>query len=308
VTDPADRAGIFDYMWERAVFPLAYHVGNLGRSVRQILAEQDLRRALEASADALATRLSALTPALVEENERRDIEGQREFAWAFTPPRGLSWSERVGPKIQLAAAVAVAVPLGLLLSPLVALSVALLRKNERSDPVWSGQADMGHVQTLLAGEDEPDCVMNHLVNVSPMKPGLLRAATIRIVLGAINLVARAVYTRGALGDITSIHFAHWSLIDDGSRLLFVSNFDGSWESYLGDFIDKAAPGLTAIWSNTVDFPRTEFLIQGGARHERAFKAIARARQIPTLVWYRAYRSLSVQNVDDNSAARLALCR
>ena len=54
------------------------------------------------------------------------------------------------------------------------------------------------------------------------------------------------------------------MIDNGRRLLFLSNFDGSWENYLDDFIDKASIGLTGVWSNTLKFPRTYFLVLGGA--------------------------------------------
>jgi hypothetical protein len=96
------------------------------------------------------------------------------------------------------------------------------------------------------------------------------------------------------------------LIDRGRSLLFLSNYDSSWESYLGDFIDKSAGGLTGIWSNTVGFPRTWYLINGGARYEKDFKAIARTRQVPTNVWYRAYSRLSVEVIDTNSALRSAL--
>jgi hypothetical protein len=109
-------------------------------------------------------------------------------------------------------------------------------------------------------------------------------------------LAREFFTRGSLGGISSIHFARWVLIDEGRRLLFFSNYDGSWESYLGDFIDKAALGLTSIWSNTEEFPKTKFLLFKGARDEERFKAWTRAHQIPTQLWYSAYPDLTVQNI------------
>ena len=93
------------------------------------------------------------------------------------------------------------------------------------------------------------------------------------------------------------------MIDKGRRLLFVSNFDGSWENYLDDFIDKASPGLTAIWSNTVGFPKTSWLVLDGARDGSRFKANARDKQTYTNVWYSAYKQLTVQTIDNNSAIR-----
>jgi len=130
-----------------------------------------------------------------------------------------------------------------------------------------------------------------------------------VVLWAANLLAR-ISTHGTLSGIPTIHFAHWSLLDGGRRLLFLSNYDGSWGSYLDDFVDKASRGLTAIWTNTVDFPRTRFLVLDGARNGTAFKAFARMRQTPTAVWYCAppYRDhvLSVRRIDANSTLREGL--
>jgi hypothetical protein len=87
------------------------------------------------------------------------------------------------------------------------------------------------------------------------------------------------------------------------RLLFFSNYDGSWESYLGDFIDKASLGLSAVWSNTEGFPRTRWLIKEGSRDEERFKRWTRDHQLPTPIWYSAYPDRSVQNVLDDARFR-----
>jgi hypothetical protein len=129
---------------------------------------------------------------------------------------------------------------------------------------------------------------------------------VRLVLAALNALARTVYTKGRLGSLTSIHFAHWSIIDGGRRLLFVSNFDGSWESYLDDFIEKAHVGLTAVWTNGRGFPRTRWLLQEGASHGDEFKEWARRSQLRTPVWYRAYPALGVTQIDRNSRVREGL--
>jgi len=104
-------------------------------------------------------------------------------------------------------------------------------------------------------------------------------------------------------NIGTIHYARWFHLPGTDKLIFLSNFDGSWESYLGDFIDKAAVGLTAVWSNTVDFPRTRFLAFGGAADGPRFREWARAHQCRTDVWYSAYPDLSMPAIDNNSAIR-----
>jgi hypothetical protein len=82
-------------------------------------------------------------------------------------------------------------------------------------------------------------------------------------------------------------------------VLFFSNFDGSWERYLGDFVDQVHAGLTSVWSNTEGFPKTCFLLGRGATDEERFKAWTRAHQIPTQLWYSAYPSLTVPNISRN---------
>ncbi len=96
------------------------------------------------------------------------------------------------------------------------------------------------LRQLLENENQTKIVQNHMASITIVKPGWLRRTALWSVLWAVNLLARARATHGELSGIPSIHFAHWSMIDNGRRLLFLSNFDGSWENYLDDFIDKAA--------------------------------------------------------------------
>jgi hypothetical protein len=151
---------------------------------------------------------------------------------------------------------------------------------------------------------------NHLSSIADIKPGFFRYATLRAVLFVIRAAATLSPVRGQLGGITSIHFARWVITPD-RRLIFLSNFDGSWENYLGDFVDLAARGLTAVWTNTdnaVGFPHTTFLTGQGARDEARFKAFARYGMVPTLLWYSAYPGLTVANISNNRAIREGLRR
>ena len=71
----------------------------------------------------------------------------------------------------------------------------------------------------------------------------------------------------------TVHFAHWAFINNGSRLMFFSNFDHSWDSYLDDFIEKAHGGLTLAWGSGVGFPPTRFLVLDGASHGRQVQGV-----------------------------------
>jgi hypothetical protein len=60
---------------------------------------------------------------------------------------------------------------------------------------------------------------------------------------------------GSLIGISTIHFVRWLLIDEGRRLMMVSD-DGSWESYIDEFAELILSGLDAIWKLPTDFLRT----------------------------------------------------
>jgi hypothetical protein len=111
------------------------------------------------------------------------------------------------------------------------------------------------------------------------------------------------FVKGKLMGIPTIHFARWVQINDKKRMLFLSNFDGSWTQYLGDFIDKSGWGLTGIFGNTSGFPKALFLIMKGAYNERQFLAWARYTQIQTQVWYAADTSQSIKNINNNTIVR-----
>lgn len=144
---------------------------------------------------------------------------------------------------------------------------------------------------------------NHMGSIVLIKPGILRTIIIRAGHHGLGLALRALANsgvRGYLGSMRTVHFAHWVFANNTSRLIFFSNFDQSWESYLDDFIEKAHVGLTLAWGCGVGFPPTRFLIQDGASHGRQFKAWARHSMTISRFWYSAYPDLTVDQVERNN--------
>jgi hypothetical protein len=133
-----------------------------------------------------------------------------------------------------------------------------------------------------------------------IKPGILRTIIIRAGHLGLGLVLRLVARDGYLGSMRTVHFAHWAFLNNGSRLLFFSNFDHSWGSYLDDFIEKAHAGLTLAWGCGVGFPPTRFLVYDGASHGRQFKNWALASRAVSRFWYSAYSDLTVDQVERNN--------
>jgi hypothetical protein len=166
-------------------------------------------------------------------------------------------------------------------------------------------ADMAEFAAISASEDHG--MQNALSHVVPVRAGLGRLAVLKSAHAYIAAVAKNHFAYvGNLGGIPTIHFAKWLLIDEGSRLLFFSNYDGSWESYLGDFIDQAADGLNVAWSCTRQYPKTKMLAFEGAKDEETFKAWGRDCQMPTQVFYSAYPDLSIQAINNNTWIRYRL--
>jgi deferrochelatase/peroxidase EfeB len=140
---------------------------------------------------------------------------------------------------------------------------------------------------------------NHMLTVSRLKPGILRCLTLRLAfigVGAAGYVNRL----GFLGKNGVIHSARWMRLPCTDQLVFWSNYDGTWESYVADFIADAPEGVTGIWSNCIGFPRTRGIISAGATDGDRTVRWARRQQIPTPFWYAAYRNLSASRIRINS--------
>jgi hypothetical protein len=144
---------------------------------------------------------------------------------------------------------------------------------------------------------------NHMGSVVLVKPGVLRMALFRTGHLGLGLLLRVLATDGYLGSMRTVHFAHWAFVNNGSRLMFLSNFDNSWDSYLDDFIEKAHGGLTLAWGSGVGFPATRFLVLDGASHGRQFKAWARHSMAVSRFWFSAYTDYTVDQIERH--ARIA---
>jgi hypothetical protein len=282
----------------------AFYNGSVGLSVKRINEEEKLRQAIETFIDEMGIN---------GDRSGQDVQGIREtikeyistteFKWALTPPDKppLSYLLLRGNGWKTAAKILFALPFVIL--PLPIWLIILVYK-EGTDKIFPYLRYNDRIKELAVREDK--IVQNQMTIVADMKPGTFRLYTLKSVFAAIELLARYWYTKGKLGSIPTIHFARWVFVDDDRSLLFLSNYGGSWESYLGDFIDKASTGLTGVWTNTVLFPKTRLLLFEGATDEQRFKVWARWQQIPTNLWYSAYPTLTIKNIINNKEIRKGL--
>ena len=285
----------------------AHYVNWVGRTVRQIREASALRQALEGYLDANAPALAGRAPAQVHDDLRAFVGRERQAGrLVLTPPEPTPLGWRIRKALH-----AVGVPLALLLAlPLLLLYLPIfaivLRRRERVDPEIAPRPDLEHVKRLADLEDHD--VTNQFSAMGTLKPGLFRRTTLRFVLWIVSYTTRHVYTRGFLARVDTIHFARWTFLGDGSRLLFASNYDGSLESYMDDFINKVAFGLNVVFTNGVGYPRTRWLILDGAKDEQKFKYFIRRHELPTEVWYNAHPGLTAFELERNSRIRAGLER
>ena len=206
-------------------------------------------------------------------------------------------------RIGIAILAIVFLPLLLLASPVL---VFLLRRHEKRDvPDTSQRAGRSRAPTsrrrrLLGPEP------GH--RGGPVQTGLFRMFLATAILQRPTTPCATSTTAARSRDSTPFTSRDGCRSTAGRRLFFSSNYDGSLESYMNDFIDKAAWGLNAIFSNGDGFPRTCFLFCGGITDEKAYKRFLPTRQVQSQVWYSAYPHLSTKNIANNAAIRQGLSR
>jgi hypothetical protein len=200
----------------------------------------------------------------------------------------------------------IGVPLLLLLaSPLLVVCGIIvfvrLRFLEKTDPEICFRTNEEYSEKLAVLGDHD--VTNAFSAMGSIKPGLVRRWTASFALLLLDYADRHIYTRGRLARVRTMHFARWVFLDDKKRMLFAGNYDGSLETYMDDFINKVGFGLNVVFSNGVGYPRTSFLLRGGAKDEQKFKNFLRRHEMPTQVWYNPYSGLTAVDLERNMLLR-----
>ncbi|MBV9850575.1 MAG: hypothetical protein JO250_12960 [Armatimonadetes bacterium] len=296
----SDPNSLKQYLQRHSVQCPAFYVGCYGQSVASVRHAMALRQEIEGFLDREqdAGRLVGLSQVQIFQNIR-EFARTLQIDPPYTPTQAYD-SILIRSKVNTALALLLAAAL-LLKFPrpvivLLLLFTVALRWHEIRD-VQGPSPTPPPIDPRLFGKEDI-FTQNHLTTMVTVKPGGFRLGTLKGVLWLVNQLAKTVFIAGNLGGIPTIHFARWLLTDDGRRLLFFSNYDGSWASYLGDFVDKANYGLTAVWSNTDNFPPSQFLFWGGAQHIEEFKLWSRQHNEFAHVWYSAYPDATVSNITD----------
>ena len=301
----APDTDLLDWMKQHDAPAIAAYVNWRGRTVRQIREEATLYDALENYVDRNHPTFHGLRPRELHEKLRTFVNAEQSAGRVMLSkesPTPIGW--QIKNLLHM-----IGFPLlGLLLSPLLLVAMPFyifaLRRLEKSDPEVCPTADQKHSENLSSFEDHD--VTNQFSAMGSLKPGLVRLLTTSVVLKTVNYGARHITRPGRLGRIRSIHFARWVFVAGRERMIFCSNYDGSVESYMDDFINKTGFGLNASFSNGIGYPRTNWLVRDGCIDERNYKEYLRRHTLPSQVWYKAYPGLGAIDLERNTRIRQGL--
>jgi hypothetical protein len=293
------------WMTRQNVQAIAAYVNCPGRTVRRIREEAALRTMLEAYIESNVVALRNLSPRAIHARLQTFVRTQvsnGQLTLSVESPSAIEWQisnflHLIGAPLLLL----LASPLLILVAPAILMS---LRELEQTDPELCWRVDQDHSDGLALLEDHD--ITNQFTAMGSLKPGVLRLLTLIGVLGTVNYAARHIVRPGRLGRIRTIHFARWVFLDGRKRMVFFSNYDGTVESYMDDFINKAGFGLNAVFSNGIGYPRTNWLVRDGCRAEQKYKDFLRRHTVPTQAWYKAYPGLTAVDLERNGRIRQGL--
>ncbi len=298
---PAPRDDLKAWIEQYRVEPAANYINWRGRTVRQLREEAALAAYLQQKRADVAGK----PPREMHRMLRGYVDAETAAGRLRLTPEArtpIGWTIRNLANL-------IGVPLAvLLLSPFLLLYLpffaVILRSKERHDPEICPVPESAHAAKLSSLEDH--YVANQFSAMGTLKPGLFRRSTITFILWLLDYTARHIYNRGHLTRVSTIHFARWVFLDRKQRLFFASNYDGSLDSYMDDFINKVAFGLNVVFSNGVGYPKSDWLVLGGAKNEQKFKYFIRRHELATEVWYTAHPGLTAADLERNTRIRQGL--
>ncbi len=276
----------------------------VGRTLATIRDEARLREAVEEWVDRNADDLAGQSPERVRASLRGYVASEPSLRWALHPAARPDRLFRIREGLHKIAVPVLLLVVAPVLVPALLLWLLALRRHEILDPAPTMPLDQRRMRAL--GDLEDYGVQNAFTSIAPVKPGRFWRLSSAMSLLVANYTSRHVFTRGSLSGLTTVHFARFMRFGPEHAMLFTSYYDGSLESYNNDFVDQVAWVLNTVFGTEEGYPRTRWLVRGGAHSEGGFKAFIRGHQVPTPVWYSAYPDLAAVTIDQNSRFRAGL--
>lgn len=141
---------------------------------------------------------------------------------------------------------------------------------------------MTDVQTIPPAQNRVglrDGGVSELTVIAPLKPG--GADRLRAMLSAQG-------NRFALADqVGTVHDMRFVIIENDTKLLFATTYDGDWDTYIDDFATKIPVAMDKLFGEVEDWPGI---------HSPDVKNVIAKYQVTATAWYCAYPETTVADV------------
>ena len=131
--------------------------------------------------------------------------------------------------------------------------------------------------------------ISELTVIVPLKAGADGATRLRAILAG--------GTFSGADAVGTVHDMRFVILDNDTKLLFATAYDGDWDSYISDFATKIPDAMDALFSVVDGWP--------GIRSSTVKDFIA-SHQVPATGWYVAYPSETVASIRSALKVRDAL--
>ncbi|MEA3036578.1 MAG: hypothetical protein QOH04_2350 [Sphingomonadales bacterium] len=292
-----ESADLRAWLHANTVKSIAFYINWRGRTVLQSREEAVLH-------DVLREELAALPAASPRETKEKLRQSVARRGVKLTPEAPTPLGQWIANLVDLIVApiiILLMTPVLIVLAPLLAIK---LRRLEKANPVIAPLRTPALMAELSRYEDHD--ITNPFGAMGSVQPGVFRRWSASYILWLVDWAARHITTRGKLARVRTIHCARWIFLDDKKRMYFASDYDGSHEAYMDDFVNKVAFGLNLTFAPAIGIPKTRWLLWGGANRERDWKNFLRRHELPTPVWYKAYPGLTCQDLARNARLRKGL--
>ncbi|WP_028981325.1 hypothetical protein [Sporocytophaga myxococcoides] len=291
-TSESDSQAFLCYIKSNAIKESLFWVGKPGWSVKRIIAERNLRSEVE-------KELSVLDPSEFPEKAEAIRNKYKESTFKSHPWYKVIWTLRLMWRLL------VCLVLGITFSP-VGILFSLYRQYIVKD-VKAKPSKVNYDHYKKISKEENNVLQNQLSVHGILKnsPTWIWYWKFQVSLSLARFSGGRKRS-GKLAGIESIHFVKWLIIPNkfihpGKKkekifhCLFLSDYDGTWESYISDFIDRGAQAINFNFSNMRGYPKVSFSFKGGASSGTSFKPLVRKNQIECPFWYSGYADVVMKD-------------
>jgi hypothetical protein len=134
--------------------------------------------------------------------------------------------------------------------------------------------------TAQMGKGATDGQAHELTAIAPLKPGGAERTRER-------LKGRSEQARTRRDAMGTLHDLRVVFIDNDTRILFATTFDGTWDSYIDDFASKMPDQLDAVFADVEGYPGI---------HDPSVKDYIIKHQIKADEFYSAYPNTTVRQI------------